>query len=172
MLKLAGAAMIIFACGLAGITVARNYTRRPQQLKAFVSALQMLETHITYASAPLPEAFDTICRRCQNSIAPFFKKTGELLRDKTGYSASEAWDKALLEYIPQTSFTNNDLQIFKNFGSTLGISDRIDQEKHIRLATEQIKMELVKAEEAAVKGSKMWRYMGFLGGLMIVLIIY
>lgn len=172
MLKLVGAIIVVLACGMIGFSIARNYIRRPQQLKVIQAALQMLETHIIYSAAPLPEALHMISQRSDPKIGPIFRKTGELIGREEGYSASEAWHAALEEYFPETSLNNDDLTVLKNFGASLGISDREDQEKHIRLAGEQIKMELAKAEEAAVKGSKLWRYLGFLGGLLIVLIIY
>lgn len=172
MLKLAGAALVILACGLVGIIMAQNYVERPRQLKSILAALQMLETHILYAASPLPEAFYMIGQRCEAKIAPLFKTTSKLLTEQAGYSATEAWHKALGESFNQTSFSISDLQILKNFGETLGISDRHDQEKHIKLAVEQIKMEISKAEEAALKSTRMWRYMGFMGGLLLVIVIY
>jgi stage III sporulation protein AB len=60
----------------------------------------------------------------------------------------------------------------RSLGSSLGISDRADQIKHLTLAMEQIKLENIKAEDEAARNVKLWNYLGFLGGLVIVMILY
>ncbi|KUK81824.1 MAG: Putative thioredoxin [Pelotomaculum thermopropionicum] len=64
------------------------------------------------------------------------------------------------------------LLILRNLGSSLGISDRDDQIKHLHLAMEQIRAETVAAEEEAARNVKLWSYLGFLGGLLLVLVLY
>jgi stage III sporulation protein AB len=155
-----------------GFSIAQNFIRRPIQLKVIQAALHMLETHIIYSAAPLPEALQNISQGCDPKIAPIFRRTGELLSRPEGYSAAEAWQMALEEFYPETSLNENDLQVLKNFGESLGISDREDQSKHLRLAAEQLKTSMAMAEDAAAKNVKMWNYMGLLGGLVLVLALY
>ena len=93
------------------------------------------------------------------------------IRDR-GYTAAEAWYKALDKYYAISALRERDVLILKNLGNALGISDRQDQSKHLRLAAEQLKMECSRAEEEAKRNVKLCNYMGFCGGLALVLLIY
>lgn len=167
--KLIGGVLVISATGLTGWQMARIYARRPVELRQFINALQILETQITYVATPLPDAFRGLAEQVEQPVAIFFKQLADELRSHRGYSAREAWNNALEHYCPKSALGRNDLGILRGLGSSIGLSDREDQGKHLRLAAEQLKMALMSAEDAAAKNVKMWNYMGLLGGLIIVL---
>lgn len=172
MLKIIGAVLLVSACGIAGWTVSSSYARRPAELRSFISALQMLETEIIYAATPLPDALAGIAERIDTKVAPFFRQAAAGLQPERGFSAREAWNNALEQYCSRSTLERGDMQVLRNLGNNLGISDRNDQAKHLKLALEQLKMAQARAEEAAVKNVKLWNYMGLLGGLMLVLALY
>ncbi|MHB8157607.1 MAG: stage III sporulation protein AB, partial [Desulfocucumaceae bacterium] len=60
MFKLIGAAILVAAGGTAGMLVAREYVRRPKELKAVLSSIKMLETEIIYTATPLAEALESV----------------------------------------------------------------------------------------------------------------
>ncbi|MBM7855480.1 stage III sporulation protein AB [Desulfohalotomaculum tongense] len=171
MLKLFGAVMVLCACGYAGFSMARNYQQRPKELRCLQSALQMLETEISYGATPLPDALEQVARRSESSVAGLFALTREQLLNGEGITAREAWDEALKQFYRSSAIKAGDAAVLKALGAGLGISDREDQVKHLRLAREQLKIETAKAEEEAVRNVKLYNYLGFLGGLTIVLIL-
>ena len=170
MLKIMGALIILGACGYAGLTVASRYRQRPRDLRYLQSALQMLETEISYGATPLPDALERVSQRCEPGVSLLFFRTREMLLTGEGITAWEAWSRALQEFYNSSAINGSDLSVLKALGTTIGISDREDQVKHLRLAREQLKIEAAKAEEDAVKNVKLYNYLGFLGGLTIVLI--
>ncbi|BAF59348.1 MAG: stage III sporulation protein AB [Pelotomaculum sp.] len=172
MLKLAGAALIVAASGLSGMAVAGSYSRRPGELRALRAALQMLETEIAYGASQLPEAFSRVAGCCEEAAAPLFRRAAAELSAMSGITAAEAWEKSLAGYYPGTALKPRDLSILRNLGSSLGISDRNDQIKHLNLAKEQIELEAVAAEAEASRNVKLWSYLGFLAGLAAVLVLY
>lgn len=172
MLKLVGSAIVVAASGLTGIAVAGNYSRRPRELRSLQSALQVLETEIAYGATPLLEAMRLVAVRSDQAAGKLFSGTAALLSHMSGMTASEAWEKSLEFYYPATALKPQDLFILRNLGSSLGVSDREDQIKHLQLAMEQIRRETAAAEEEASRNVKMWSYLGFLGGLMLVLVLY
>ncbi|HPU35897.1 MAG TPA: stage III sporulation protein SpoIIIAB [Bacillota bacterium] len=172
MLKLMGAAMVVAASGLGGLAVAANYSRRPRELKALRSALQMLETEVVYSATPLPEALARVAGKCDRLVEPLFSRAAAEFAASTGITAADAWEKALVHYYPGTALKPQDLSILRSLGSSLGRSDREDQVKHLHLAMEQLKTATAGAEEEAARNIKLWSYLGFLGGLITVLVIY
>lgn len=172
MLKLVGAVMVIAASGLSGLVVAGNYSRRPRDLRSLRAALQMLETEVAYSATYLPEALRQVAGRCDQATAPLFLRAADELSSMSGVTAAEAWEKALDHYCPGTALKSGDLSILRNLGGSLGISDKEDQIKHLRLAMEQLSAESAAAEEDASRNVKLWSYLGFLGGLLAVLLLY
>lgn len=172
MVKLAGAALIILAGGVAGMIRARDYTRRPRELKSLLAALQMLETEIIYTATPLGEALGRVAAAGGREVRPLFDGAAAELKCMTGCTAAEAWQNALAKCYPASALRESDLNILRNLGSALGISDRRDQSKHLRLASEQLKLEALKADEEAAKNVKLCNYMGFCGALALVFLIY
>lgn len=172
MLKLVGAAMVVAASGLTGIAVANSYARRPRELRSLRSALQMMETEIAYGATRLPEALGLVAYRCDQAVAPLFAGAAAELQAMSGLTAAEAWEKSLNSFYPGTALKPRDLMVLRGLGSSLGISDREDQIKHLHLTTEQLGAEAAAAEEDAARNVKLWSYLGFLGGLTVVLVLY
>lgn len=172
MIKLLGSAMVVAASGLGGIAVAGNYSRRPKELRSIRSALQMLETEISYGATHLQEALSLVAERCDKNVAYIFNKTAAELSARTGSTATQAWEKSINGYYRESALKAQDLSILRNLGSSLGISDREDQIKHLHLAMEQIGNESFRAEEEAARNVKLWSYLGFLSGFLAVIVLY
>lgn len=172
MLKLLGAVLVLVTSSLAGFCVARGFSRRPGELQSLRASLQMLETEITYTATPLAEAMERVGARAEPGIATLFLRAGEELRAMSGCNAQEAWDRALLALYSTTALRPVDLSILRQLGASLGVSDRQDQSKHLRLAMEQLGVQMNRAAEEAGRQVKLWNYLGFLGGLAIILLLY
>lgn len=172
MIKLMGAAMVVVSSTLAGMAVAGRYSRRPRELKSLGSALQMLETEIAYGANYMKEALEQVAARCDKAVAPLFSRAAAILSSESGITAAAAWEKSLCAFYSDSALNPRDHLILRSLGSSLGISDREDQIKHLNLAMEQIKSENVRAEDEASRNVKLWNYLGFLGGLLVVLILY
>ncbi|MFZ5647832.1 MAG: stage III sporulation protein SpoIIIAB [Bacillota bacterium] len=172
MIKFIGALLLVAAGGAAGMTVARQYAKRPGELKALLSSIQMLETEITFAATPLAEALERIAEGSEPAVADFFRRAAHELRPVNGRTAGEAWEKAMDRLYSASSLSKRDMHILAGLGRAIGISDRDDQAKHLKLACEQLKMEIARAEEEASKNTRMWNYMGFCGALAAAIILY
>ncbi len=171
MLKIAGAAFVILACGWYGITVSQKYAYRPRYLRTLNSALLMLEMEIIYASTLLPEALLRTGERTSQPVSDLFKKTCELMAGDCRYTTGKAWEKALYSTREQMHFTRADLEILNSFGTGLGISEKEEQVKNFRLVREQLVHQERCAEEERLKKERLWRTMGFLIGTTVALVL-
>lgn len=163
--------MVVLSCTLLGMTIASNYSRRPSEIRSLINGLQMLETEISYGATPLPDALAYVAERCDSRVALLFSLTSQELLTLQGTTAREAWLLALNQYYAKSSLTKPDRAILQELGNSLGVSDREDQVKHLVLTKEQLKLEQAKAEEESLKNTKVYNYLGFLGGLTVVLIL-
>jgi stage III sporulation protein AB len=172
MLKMLGGVLTIIVATLIGFRIAARYAQRPKQLRHFASAMKILETEILYGATPLPDACLRIAMRVPNPVGRFFERVSGNLRDGSGRTADEAWQGALRETEEEMVLRPTDRDVLRSFGRTLGVSDREDQIKHIHLAIAQLAAEEVQARDEQFRNEKMWRYLGALLGLTIVILLY
>ncbi len=172
MFKIIGSAFIIAASTLGGFYIAHSYSERPKQLRALQQALQMLETEIVYGAVPLYIAMEHTGRRLSNIVKIFFLAMSKNLRELDGESTFKCWDMAINNHFHETALKIQDKQILLQFGQTLGISDKEDQMKHIRLTIQSIQQEESIAREEKNKYEKLSKNLGILLGLLIVILMY
>lgn len=171
LLKLIGSALVLTASSFLGYLFSRECARRPQELRALQGLLQMLENEISFLSNILTEAFDRIYRSSNCGSAQFFRDTVINLNTNRGLNAAQAWEKAVDNNIQKTSMDREDREILISFGKMLGNSDVEGQIKNIRLTINQLKLQEQKAEESRRKNEAMYRSLGILGGMAIIIIL-
>jgi len=171
MLKAVGALCVVAAAGSYGIVVARDYARRPGELRDVQAALSMLETEIAYGATPLTEALEAVGRRCDGALAGLFTGAAEELAARDGVTAGEAWERSLVRYGARAPLHREDLAVLRSLGAVLGATDREDQTRHLRLAIERLRILAARAEEEAHRNVRLWRYLGFLAGAAAALVV-
>lgn len=172
MIKLFGAMMIFTACAMLGLYQAAAFENRVKQLRQLIQAFQRLETEIDYGFTPLPAALEKISSTIQEPVAAIFRLSAAELRQNNGSTTIQSWKDAVNTSWHKTSMKAAEKDVVLQFGSTLGISDRKDQMKHIHLAKNQLQAEEMIAKEEQLRYAKMWKSLGVLGGVFIVIMMY
>ncbi len=171
-LKMIGGTTVVISCSIIGFIIADNFKYRPKTLRDLQVALSMLETEINYGHSTLPEALRSISRKCEKDVAELFVLATNNLAVRNGFTACEAWEKALNKFYNNSYITKNDYEILIAFGKYLGFTDKKDQIKNIRLTIDNLKQQEIMALEEKQKNEKLWKYLGILSGLMIFLLLY
>ena len=86
-----------------------------------------------YGHTPLHTASQQIAKQLASLFQLFFPTFSDQL-DKGSDSAKTAWEAKLKESMGHPSLKKSEYEVLKQFGETLGIHDRISQQKHIKLA--------------------------------------
>ncbi len=169
-LKLFAGALVVFATSRVGFGVARGYRDRPRRLRTLQSLLQGLATEIAYGATPLPEAFARLAASSSPPVSRLFQAASTALKTP-GTTAAEAWRQGLDQLTPDSALLTSDLAIIEQLGSVLGLSDRQDQERHLLLAVQQLARAEAQAEDARSSNERMWRYLGVLSGILLVIVL-
>lgn len=162
--------MIILASSAIGFDIARRYRDRPQHLRQLQSALQGLATEISYGATPLPEAFASLAATQREPISSLFREAAAVLA-QSGSTAAEAWQAGLDALVHVSVINNRDLVVVRQLGAVLGLSDSRDQERHLLLAVQQLQGEEIRAEQERQQNERMWRYLGVLSGILLVIVL-
>lgn len=172
MLKLIGAVLVLVSASMVGWQISGSYARRPLQIRALLVALQMLETEIVYGMTPLSRAFVKVGKRVDAVVGKLFLLAAEMLETERAQSAEEALHLAMERQWPHTSLRKQEKEVLASLGLVLGSSDREDQEKHLRLAVTHLRGLEEEARLEQAKYEKMYKSLGFLGGLLVVILMF
>ncbi|WP_062355958.1 stage III sporulation protein SpoIIIAB [Bacillus kwashiorkori] len=170
MMKIIGAVFIIGATSWIGFEAARQLSERAKQLRLLKSALQSLEAEIMFGHAPLHEASRRIAKQLKEPLSQIFGKFSTYLLEQE-LTAKEAWDLSLINTWNETAMKQEELEILHQFGETLGKHDLIQQQKQIRLALTHLERQETEAREKQLIYGKMMKSLGFLSGLLLVLLL-
>jgi stage III sporulation protein AB len=170
MVKLIGALFILAATTWTGFELARHLSERPKQLRQLKSALQSLEAEIMYGHTPLHEASRRLAAQLPYPLSSFFESFASKLA-LTETTVRDAWDESLKEVWRLTALKQEEFEIMSQFGETLGRHDRISQQKQIQLTLSHLEREESEAREKQSKYEKMMKSLGFLAGLLLIIVL-
>lgn len=172
MIKLIGAMCVIMAGTLLGFYQALQLSARPRQLRQALQSLQRLETEILYGFTPLPEALRAVADAGSAPVAELFAVAAERLDAPDAGTVQECWRQTVHDIWPRTAMKRTEQEALLQLGSVLGRSDRGDQAKHLKLAAGVLAAEEAEAAEDYRRYGKMWRSLGLLSGVLIVILMY
>jgi stage III sporulation protein AB len=170
MIKIVGAIFILFATTWTGFEVAKQLTERPRQLRALKTALQSLEAEIMYGHTPLHEAARRLSQQLPSPINGFFGNFGNKLT-QLETTVRDAWEESLKEIWGKTALKKGEFEIMKQFGETLGRHDRVSQQKQIMLTLTHLEREESEARDKQMRYEKMVKNIGFLTGLLLIILL-
>ena len=171
LLKIIGSIIVIISSSFLGYILSRDFSKRPSELRELQGLMYMLENEISYLSNLLSDAFEKIAGSSNTEAGKFFKTAANYLRGSDGLHASLAWEKAVKEVIRRTALNKEDEEILISFGKMLGNSDLEGQIKNIQLTVKHLKLQEKKAEDSKIKNEKMYRRLGVLGGIALVIML-
>lgn len=171
MMKLVGAVFILIATTWSGFEASRYLSDRPRQLRQLKSALQSLEAEIMYGHTPLHEAARRLAEQLSQPLSKLFAHFAQTLTDSET-TVKDAWEASLKEVWKLTALKQGEFEIMKQFGETLGRHDRFSQQKQIMLTLTHLEREEADAREKQAKYEKMVKSLGFLTGLLLIIILF
>ena len=158
-LKIVIYTFIFLSCSLIGILVSNKYRNRVNELKEFKNALNIFKTKIRYTYEPIPE-------NTSSNISNVFVVASEKMKV---LAAGEAWNLAL--NMEELNINDEDRLALSNLSKLLGKTDVTGQLNQIELTTDFLESQIKKAEQQRDKSEKMYRTLGMLIGMAIVIIL-
>lgn len=157
----------IFLCSLyTGIMLSKRYSNREKELIEIQNSLNMLEAKIKFTYEPLQDIFFDISKTFKNNIGGIFENTQKNINI---LGVGQAWNKAIEE--SNTDLTEEDKNILKGLGRLIGKTDIEGQISEINLLKSLIIAQTDKAKIERAKNEKMYKTLGGIIGMAIVIII-
>ena len=149
-----------------GLLISKKYEQRVNELKELKNALNMFKTKIKFTYEPIPEIFREISNSLNSKTGMVFEIASENMKLLT---AGEAWNSAIDTDI--LDITGEDKKVIKDLSKLLGLTDIEGQVSQINLTTSLLDEQIRKAEEDKTRNSRMFKTLGMVLGLTIVIIL-
>ncbi len=170
-LKISLSLLIVISTTYLGYVYSNSYVKRFENLICLKGALKILETEILYGSTPLPEALMNVYNKSNVKIRDIFKCINEDLitckRELVISSFLNVKESMYRDYF----LKKDEIESFMDLGRVIGSSDRCDQEKNFKLLFTQLDYFIEEARSERDKYEKMYRNLGVLTGLGIIIIL-
>lgn len=169
-MKWIGALIIICCTTLYGFYRANDLKERPKQIRQLRSALQSLEAEMLYGQTPLAKASLNISQQFNGPVSHFFDLFAKKLNEKET-TAKKAWEESIELVWDELSLKTNEREVLFQFGATLGTMSREQQQKQLKLTQTHLERDELEAKDLQLRYEKMIKTLGFLAGLLIVILM-
>lgn len=163
--------IILGSSSMIGILYGRTFNKRAKNMLDLEYCIRILETEILIGNNPLPEALENVYIKGKGDIANIFHIIKEDLvskgREDIYYSFLELKDTLESKF----SLKEEDIEVIMFLGKVLGKTNRIDQEKNFTFIKEQINQLTIHANLEKVRNEKLYRSLGVLVGIGIIIIL-
>ncbi len=169
MIKMIGAFLIIGISTLAGFFYGQKFSARCYILKLWLCIIDIFQTEIYYEARRLPEVFQRTALLLQDRrFSNAFTKLSKSLEFGTSQDFETTWHLFLRE-TGEGMFVKEDYLVLGELGNYLGITNREDQLAKLKTCQASLVMNLQLAEREQSKRTRLYRYLGFAIGAIIVL---
>ncbi|MBR2858046.1 stage III sporulation protein AB [bacterium] len=151
---------------LIGVKIASRYSVRAFNLKQIKKALNMFESKILYSNETIPNVFLDISKRIGGDVGRLFFEMSQRMQLEF---AGEAWENCIDE--SSLILTDEDKDALKTLGKLLGTTDLDGQIKQLSLVNVFLDEQIKESIEQKNKNEKMYKKLGIIVGLAVVIIL-
>ncbi|MBR1445270.1 MAG: stage III sporulation protein AB [Firmicutes bacterium] len=170
-MKAIGAVIIITVCCLYGIYKSYGTSYRKNDLKELKTALMILRAETEYMNSSIYESCLAACGRVKRPVSDILRIFAQRIGEKRGEEPERIWNEVIEEKMEDTYFAGEDISALKSMGKIFGYSDDSIQKKNIDMMIEYINEKCMQIESESEKNKRMYRSIGILSGMMIVLVL-
>lgn len=163
--------LILILSSIMGFAFGDIYSKRAKNLLDLQYCIRVLQSEIINGNTPLPDALNNVSVKGRGGISRIFKLIREDLvnekREDIYYSFLLQKDLLKNKY----ALNSQDIEIFLYLGKILGKTNSKDQDKNMTFIISQLENHYIEADEVKSKNTKLYRTLGFLIGLGVVIIL-
>jgi len=149
-----------------GYLLSNKYKQRVEELREIKNLLGMLKTKIRFTYEPLPEILKESAESFNGNILKLIENVKIKINIMT---AGTAWQKAIDE--TDLNLNLEDKNILKKMGNLLGRTDVEGQLSEIEVTENFLNKQIEKAEQEKIKNEKMYKTLGIITGIGLVIIL-
>ncbi|MEG2380157.1 MAG: stage III sporulation protein AB [Oscillospiraceae bacterium] len=171
-IKIIAATIIVASSAYIGMYMASRFDVHVKQLESFQKALAQLEFEITFLNLTVVDALAKISGNRSGTIKKIFSMTSENLKNNRSLSVFSAWKMAIDNHKNMIYITKDEIEILNDFALNLGTGDKSSEISNIKVTCLKLKVAEDMAREEREHNTKLYKGMGILTGLLVVILIF
>ncbi|MBR1654138.1 MAG: stage III sporulation protein AB [Clostridia bacterium] len=150
-----------------GILISKRYSNRLKILRDLKNALNIFEVKINFSFETISEIFMEISQKINGVAGKIFFDTVKNIENNM--CAGDAWEKSIDKN--KDVLKKDDIDCLKTLGKLLGKTDIEGQLNQIELVSTFLEKQINDANEDKNKNEKMYKKLGAIVGLVIVIVL-
>lgn len=171
MIKIIGALLVIISGTGAGFKASENLIIQNTRLKKLKELIMILRGEIKYNNTIMPQALRNISKRTDKAFEKFLIYVADNLDKYEGKTISVIWNEGVDKELSSIMLGKKHLEKLKDLGNTLGYLDKEMQISYLNLMIEQLDADIDENNKKCKDNCKLYRTLGVMGGILVVLII-
>ena len=164
MLKIVGLFMIVASCSAIGFSLSKNYKKRVDSLKSFLTAFNMIKSELLLNNSSRRDLFKSVIEQCNGEISDYFVL---LNKEDDGIILEES----SLEYLKKMELKSAEIsEIYENL-CIIGKFDLSTQQELIDKSIKRLELMVDNATLEMMKNGKLYKALGLSSGLIIGLLM-
>lgn len=163
---LLGISIVFCSCRI-GILVSKKYIYRLDELEEIKNDFQIIENKIKYTYDPLENIFLEISELSNSNISQLFSQVAKKIKQE---GTEKAWKDSIKKL--DSSLTKEDKETLEEFGRLLGKINKEGQINQIKYVSNLLEIQIEKAQKEREKNETIYKKLGLILGIGLVIIIY
>lgn len=166
-----GAGCVVVGGFMYGLGLARSMQARVREISDLIGALQVLETEIAFAHAPLPEACDTVAHAMRGTVRRLFRLMTRRFSAAHDLRVADIWREVISMWAEHAHLQAEELNVLLALGTTLGRSGTDEQVRTLRYTADRLMHIRQRLEGDLEKQSRLRLYLGVAGGVVLAILL-
>ena len=171
MVKIFGSMLIIFSLGMIGFIKAEKLKKRYEEMLDFKKILVMLQGEIRYNNSAIAEAFLHVSNHFKGAYASILDEASGRTSDNSGESFEKIWLEIVDKNKDMLNVNDSDMDIIRELGKSIGYLDREMQNKSLDMLIGRAQITIDEQCEKLPENMKIYRCMGIMMGIFVILLI-
>lgn len=170
MIRWIGIGLMIMGATAFGLAMSRELEKRLIQLREIKKMVSMLKGEIRCANSTLAEGFYHVAERIMPPFSEFLRNMAAHMEEFRGDTIQEIFREHVDTDLKESALLAEDLEQLGRLGDQLGYLDLQMQINAMEHYESQLDDAYEQAAQAFGNKSKMYRYLGLMGGLFLAII--
>lgn len=170
-IRITASVVLILGGGYLGMLAASVFSVRERQLNRLVSVLTRLNFNIAFLHMNIADAMFNASETNRSVVHKLFCTASEYIR-RDGIPPASAFERVLRSLKDELCLTRDDTGIILEFAENLGSGDPESETRNIKAACAKLTVAANEAKGESEQRGKLWRGLGFLGGILTAIILF
>lgn len=163
--------MIIVSSTFIGLKLSDNLDIQLEMLRKLKQLIILIMGEIKYNNSYLGQAFKNVSKRISYPYSEFLLSVSEKLEERTGEKFSKIWNEEIKKQLSKSGLSKKHLEKLSELGEILGYLDKEMQISNLLLFNERIDCEINECIDKNKSNCRMYKSLGVLSGVLIVILI-